>query len=166
MSMNKIFSASRYTVLVAIISALAGQLLMMYIGAVKVFEALKLYLFKEDISDYPEHVTHSDIATALLIQSLDSFLVAVVLMFFAFSLFHLYLSTDTEASTKLFPGKIAPKSIGDLKQTLAEVIIVILFILFLQEIWIELNDLEWPVLVLPASIVLLAISLKLVEFKH
>ncbi len=166
MSINTIFSASRYTILVAIVAALIGELLMMYIGAVKVFEALKLYVFKEDISDYPKHVIHADIATALLIQSLDAFLIAVILMYFAFSLFHLFLSKDSEASAKLFPGRIAPKTIGDLKQTLAEVIILVLFILFLQEIWIEMNDLEWPVLVLPLSIALLALSLKLVAFKH
>lgn len=166
MKINQVFSASKYTILVSIIASLLGQLLVMYIGAVKVYEAIKLYLLKEDISDYPEHVAHADIATALLIQSLDAFLVAVVLMYFAFSLFHLYLSENTEASAKLFPGNMAPKSIGDLKQTLAEVIIVILFILFLQEIWIEVNELEWQILVVPASIALLAASLRLVNFRH
>ena len=164
--MNKLFVGSRYTVMVAIFATLIGQVLMMYIGAVKVFEAVKLYLLKVDISDYPHHVSHSDISTALLIQSLDAFLVAVVLLYFAFGLYHLFLSENTAASAKLFPGKIAPKNIGDLKQVLAEVIIVILFILFLQEIWVELNDLEWTILVLPASIALLAVSLKLVDFKH
>lgn len=164
--MNSLFSASRYTILVAIFAALIGQLLMMYIGAMKVFDAVKLYLLKEDISSYPEHVGHADISTALLIHSLDAFLVAVVLMYFAFSLHHLFLSRDVDASAKLFPGKIAPKSIGDLKQTLTEVIIVILFILFLQEIWLELEDLSWTVLVLPISVALLAASMKLVGFRR
>lgn len=166
MPMNNLFSASRYTILVAIFAALIGQLLMMYIGAVKVFDAVKLYLLKEDISNYPAHISHADISTALLTHSLDAFLIAVVLMYFAFSLYHLFLSEDVDTSSKLFPGKIAPKNIGDLKKTLTEVIIVIMFILFLQEIWIELADLNWTVLVLPISIALLAVSMKLVEFKH
>jgi len=164
--MNTIFSASRYTLFAAIVSALIGQLLMMYIGAVKVFKAIKLYLLNEDISNYPEHIYRSDIATAYLIQSLDAFLIAVVLMYFAFSLFHLFLSKDLEVSAKLFPGMHAPKNIGELKQVLAEVIIVILFILFLQEIWVELNNLQWTLLVAPVSIALLALSLKLVNFKR
>lgn len=164
--MDKLFSATRYSILVAIIASLIGQLLMMYIGAVKVFNAVKLYLLKEDISSFPEHITHADISTAVLIHSLDAFLVAVVLMYFAFSLYHLFLSKDVEATAQLFPGKIAPKNIGELKQTLTEVIVVILFILFLQEIWIELDDLQWPVLVLPISIALLALSMKLVQFRR
>lgn len=166
MEMDKLFRASRYSILLAIIASLIGQLLMMYIGAVKVFNAVKIYLLKEDISSLPEHITHADVATALLIHSLDAFLVAVVLMYFAFSLYHLFLSKDVEATAQLFPGKIAPKNIGELKQTLTEVIIVILFILFLQEIWVELDDPQWPLLVLPISIALLALSMKLVQFRR
>ena len=166
MKIYEVFSAAKYTILVAIFSAIAGQLLMLYIGAVKVYEAAKLYLLKEDITEFPQHIFHSDIATAMLIQSLDAFLVAVVLMYFAFSLFHLFLSKDPETTARLFPGNIAPKNVSELKQTLAEVIIVILFILFLQEIWMELNDLKWELLVAPISIVLIALSLKLVNFKH
>jgi len=166
MKINAVFSATKYTIMVAVISALIGELLMLYIGAVKVYDAAKIYLLKEDISDMPEHIFHSDIATAYLIQSLDAFLIAVVLMYFAFSLFHLFLSKDLEISSKLFPGNNAPKSIGELKQTLAEVIIVILFILFLQEIWVELNNLRWELLVAPVSIALLALSLRLANLRR
>lgn len=162
---NRIFDASRYTILVAIFSALAGQLLMLYIGVTKVYKALKTYLLKEEIKDLPEHILHSDIATAYLIQSVDAFLIAVVLLYFAFALFHLFISKDVEASARIFPGKIAPKNISELKQVLAEVVIVILFILFLQEIWVELNDLQWQLLVAPISIALLALSLRLANFK-
>ena len=163
--MNEIFSASKLTIYIAIFSSLIGQLLMLFIGIMKVYEGVKIYILKEDISDMPEHIFHSDIATVYLIQSLDSFLIAVVLMYFAFSLYHLFLSKDTEKSTRLFPGNTAPGNIGELKQVLAEVIIVILFILFLQEIWLEMDNLQWPLLIAPISIALLALSLKLVSFK-
>lgn len=166
MNTNQLLNASKHTILVAIIAALIGQLLMLYIGVTKVYKALKVYLLQEDISYMPEHITHADIATAYLIQSVDSFLIAVVLMYFAFSLHHLFLSKDPEISARLFPSNIAPKSIGHLKQTLAEVIIVILFILFLQEIWVELDDPHWQLLVAPISIALLALSMKLVNFRH
>lgn len=164
--MNSLFRASRYTVLLAIFAALIGQLLMMYIGVMKVVEAVKLYVLREDISTYPEHIRHADISTALLLQSLDAFVVAVVLMYFSFSMYHLFMSTDTEASAKLFPGQQGPKNVGDIKQALTEVILVILFILFLQEIWLELENLRWTLLVLPGSIALLAVAMKLVDFKH
>lgn len=166
MSIDKVFGTSKYTIMVAIISALIGQLLMLFIGVEKVYKALKIYLLNEDISDMPEHIFHSDVATAYLIQSLDAFLIAVVLMYFAFSLYHLFLSDNLENSAKLFPGNNAPKNIGELKKVLAEVIIVILFILFLQEIWVELNNPQWELLVVPGSIFLLALSLKFVNFKE
>ncbi len=166
MNIIKVFNASKYTIMAAIIAALVGHLLMLYIGIVKVYEGAKFYLVKEDISAYPEHIFHSDVATAFLIQALDAFLVAVVLMYFAFALYHLFLSKDPETTARLFPGNMAPKNISELKQTLAEVIIVILFILFLQEIWLELNNMQWNLLVAPISIALLALSLRLVNFKH
>ena len=166
MNINKIFGASKYTIFVAIISALVGQLLMLYIGVSKVYDALKVYLLKEEIRDLPEHIVHSDIATAYLIQSLEACLFAVVLLYFAFALFHLFLSADIEASARLFPGKNAPKNVAELKQVIAEVIVVILFILTLQKIWIELYNLQWQLLVVPVSIALLALSLKLINFKQ
>jgi len=164
MKINNIFIASKYTIMVAVVAALIGQLLMLLIGATKVYEAVKLYLLKEDISGYPEHIFHSDIATALLIQAVDAFLIAVVLMYFAFSLFHLFLGSNPDATVKLFPGNIAPRDIRELKETLAEVVIVVLFILFLQQLWMELNNLRWELLVAPVSIALLALSMKWVNF--
>lgn len=166
MKTKNVLNASKFTMMVAVIGALVGQLLMLAIGVVKVYQAVAAYLFQEDLSAYPEHIQHSDIATALLIQSLDAFIIAVVLMYFALSLYHLFLSRNAETSAKLFPGNIAPSNIGELKQTLAEVIILILFILFLQEIWLELNNLHWELLVAPISIALLALSLKLANFGH
>lgn len=166
MKINQVLSASKLTIYIAVFASLLGQLLMLYIGVVKVYTAIKIYLLKEDISDMPEHILHSDVATAYLLQGLDAFLIAVVLLYFAFSLFHLFLSKNMEASEKLFPGNIAPNNIGDLKEKLAEVVIVIMFILFLQELWVELNNLQWQLLVVPISIALLALSLKLVNFKH
>ena len=166
MKIDKVFSASKYSIFVAIFSALIGQLLMLYIGVSKIYDALKVYLLKEEIRDLPEHIVHSDIATAYLIQSLEAFLFAVVLLYFAFALFHLFLSKDVEASARLFPGNIAPKNAAELKQVIAEVIIVILFILTLQKIWIDLYNLQWQLLVVPVSIALLALSLKLINFKE
>lgn len=166
MKIYKVFNASKYTIMAAVIATLVGHLLMLYIGIVKVYEGVKFYLAKEDISVYPEHILHSDVATAYLIQALDAFLVSVALMYFGFALYHLFLSKDPETTARLFPGKMAPNNISELKQTLAEVIIVILFILFLQEIWLELNNMQWNLLVAPISIALLALSLRLVNFKH
>jgi hypothetical protein len=58
MKIIEIFTASKYTILVAVFSALLGQLLMLYIGVIKVYSALKVYLLKQDIRNLPEHIGH------------------------------------------------------------------------------------------------------------
>ena len=62
------------------------------------------------------------------------------------------------------PRWMVPRNIGQLKETLAHVLIIILFVLFVRMVWFHLDDLSWELLVLPASIALLAVSLKLVDF--
>ena len=70
------------------------------------------------------------------------------------------------------PGKpealqwIKIRSIGDLKNVLAEVIVVILFVKFLEVALLNLEKMEWDLLVLPGSILLLAIALKFLDLKH
>ena len=54
MKVNEVLSASKLTIYVAIFSSLFGQLLMLYIGVVKVYTAFRVYILKEDISDMPE----------------------------------------------------------------------------------------------------------------
>ena len=58
------------------------------------------------------------------------------------------------------PGWDHVPTVGQLKKTLAEAIIVILFVTTLEEIWIRLDQLTWEILVLPASILLLSLGLK------
>jgi hypothetical protein len=43
---------------------------------------------------------------------------------------------------------------------LGEVIVIILFVKFLEIIFINVNNLTWEILILPISILLLALSLK------
>jgi uncharacterized membrane protein YqhA len=47
-----------------------------------------------------------------------------------------------------------------LKNTLAEIIIVILFVKFLEVALLNLDNLTWNLFVLPGSILLLSLSLK------
>ncbi|WP_269447189.1 YqhA family protein [Colwellia sp. PAMC 20917] len=55
---------------------------------------------------------------------------------------------------------ISTPNIGRLKNILGEVIVIILFVKFFEIILINLNSLTWEILILPVSILLLALSLK------
>lgn len=51
-------------------------------------------------------------------------------------------------------------SISHLRNVLAEVIIIILFVKFLETFLVRIDRLEWEILTLPTSILLLALALK------
>jgi len=51
-----------------------------------------------------------------------------------------------------------------MKRVLLEVILVLLAVFFLKMIITEEDALEWTVLIIPATIVAIAVSLKLVNF--
>lgn len=46
------------------------------------------------------------------------------------------------------------------KNVLAEVIVIILFVKFLEVVFVNINNLKWEIAILPVSILLLALGLK------
>ena len=41
---------------------------------------------------------------------------------------------------------------------------MVLIVLFTRNVWLNLDDLKWEALILPASIMLIALALKLADF--
>ena len=164
-TMEGLFRLTRYSVLVAVLASLVGQFLMLYVGSMKVYDAFRIYFTKPSMKELklPDHLSHSDVAIALIIESLDAFLVGLVLFYFAYGIYRLYLVPKPAKGKSILP--MAPSSLGDLKETLAQVIVVVLFILFARIVWLSLEHLQWDDLVLPISIALLALSIKLAKFK-
>jgi uncharacterized membrane protein YqhA len=85
-------------------------------------------------------------------------------MYFGYAIFSLAISDD-EKVKKYCPAWLTANKIGDLKETLCHLIIVLLFVLFVRIVWVTLPDLTWELLIIPAAIVLLSLSLKLIEFR-
>ena len=56
-------------------------------------------------------------------------------------------------------------NVQQLKKILAELVVVILFVKFLEVALVNLDSLAWEMLVLPGSILLLALSIKFLELK-
>ena len=84
----------------------------------------------------------------------------MVLFIFAHGIFTLFIS-DKKVEKKVSVLKwISTPNIGRLKSILGEVIVIILFVKFLEIILINITNLTWEILILPISIILLAISLK------
>ena len=160
--MKNFMLAFRHVSLVAVFSTLAGSVLMFGLGCYKAVMA-----FLTPITALDASIDKSDLITTSLIKSLDAFLIAFVLFIFAYGTYGLFISetddSDTESDNSL--GWINITSIGHLKNKLAEVIIVILFVKFLEVALLNMENMRWELLVLPLATLMLAASLKLMELK-
>lgn len=168
---RQVLSGTRLLTLVAVVCSFAGALLMTILGLVNTVEAFHIQLGGV-VTDLPGE----EATIVLLIGALDRFLIGIVLLFFGYGIYTLFIRPDSTPSELGLPRWLHVERIGQLKQTLAEVIIVVLFVLFLRvalETFVASDpDLSWldaaKFLLLPLAILLLAWALKLAELhpKH
>ena len=169
--MNKILANLRFGALVAVVSSFIGAALMLYAGTVKVYKAISGYLTGTGNIIYPgttsekviSHLSQEDAAIGRIVESMDAFLISLVLMYLGYGMFTLFCDKDNKLA-ELVPAGIVPKNIGQLKETLAQLILVVLLVLFTRNVWLNLNNLTWETLILPTSIALLALAFRLADF--
>jgi uncharacterized membrane protein YqhA len=95
-----------------------------------------------------------------LLHSLDYLLIGLVLIILAFGVAKLFLVSPSSIDKDSLPNWLHIESFTDLKVLLWETILTALLIIGLSEISTDiLGVLEWSTLVIPGSILLLAISL-------
>ncbi len=157
--MKKPFYIFRFVSWIAIICSLMGSFLLFIVGALKTFNAFRVVLFDYIPSD-KAHLHTADIATSYLIKSLDTFLIALVLFIFAHGIYTLFISNKKYEDGNGVLKWIRTPNIGHLKNVLAEVIVIILFVKFLEAVFVNIDNLKWELAILPISIVLLALGLK------
>ena len=139
---------------------------MFLLGLINVYEAYKSALTGSDAA-----LPFGTEAVIWVIEALDRFLIALVLLYFAFGVYSLFIHPEQPEETLALPQWLQVKQIGQLKQVVAEVIIVVLFVLFLrialQAFQDPKADFDWidlgVLLVIPIATVLLAIALRLVQ---
>lgn len=155
----------RYLSLVAVICSFAASILMFVMGAVKTFKAGTYYLlgFPTPAPDL-QAIGKADLTTKLLVQSVDAFLFGLVLMIFSFGIYNLFVERISRTQQKS-SFWLSIRSVGHLKSTLAELIIIILFVKFLELVLIDVRSLTWESLILPVAIGLLAAAMKLLDLR-
>ncbi len=161
---------SRLLTAAAVLGSLAGAVLMFVLGLSNIYEAYAVWLpwggLPEDTKVIP-----SSAAIIKVIEALDRFLIAIVLLYFGYGVYSLFIRPETDEKDLALPSLLAVRQIGQLKQVVAEVIIVILFVLFLRN---ALEAFQGPrtsmaideiatLLVLPLCAALLGLALRLVE---
>ncbi len=164
-----IFRTTRLSTVVAVLASWVGAVMMFVLGVSHTYEGFAALMFQDPSlrGDLPR----GDATVVHLIGALDRFLIAVVLLYFGYGLYGLFVRPDRAPRELGLPDWLHVESIGELKQTLAEVIIVILFVLFLKVALetFHADSLSLTVagvaqiLLLPVAIVLLAGALRLAE---
>jgi len=159
----RFFFQIRYMAVIAVISALAGALLLFLIGGFRTVEAFSIMLNLNGVAGN----NPSQTAVVFIIESLDNFLLGFVLLYFAYSTYFLFIAKETsrEEREKIdMPKWLKVEGLGHMKRVLLEVILVLLAVFFLKLVIVEEDSFEWTMLIIPAAILGIAISLKLVDF--
>ena len=129
--MKKPFYLFRYVSLTAVVCSLIGSLLLFFIGAWKTYSAIKIMFF-DYLPKGDESIHFADNATIYMMKALDAFLIALALFIFAYGVYTLFISNKSNADDNGVLKWIHIPNIGHLKNILAELIIIILFVLFLD----------------------------------
>ncbi|CAH6783730.1 conserved membrane hypothetical protein [Vibrio chagasii] len=165
--MKQTFNLFRHISWIAIICSMLASLLLFFMGATKTYSAFAIFMLNQVPPESLAHLDTTDIAISYLIKSLDTFLIAFVLFIFSHGVFTLFISdkshaakSDQQVNKSKVLSWIKTPNIGHLKNILAEVIIIILFVKFLELVLVNFDSIGWDILVLPVSILLLSIGLK------
>ena len=166
MELNKLEKTVSYTRFISIIAVIAsgfGSLLMYIIGAVKVVRAYKSYFYPDPANDATSQAV-ANISIAYLIQAIDAFLIALVLMIFGGGIYNLFIHPVGKdmPGTRFFANI---QSIFELKSILAELVIIILMVKFLEEALRSIGGYQWEMLILPVGVIMLAVALRVLKLK-
>jgi uncharacterized membrane protein YqhA len=162
---RSVIVGSRFLTLIAVFGSLVSSTLMFALGLYNVYLAFAAGLVSDGGSKFGVS------AMIFVIEALDRFLIAIVLLYFAYGVYSLFIHPEEAEEQLAIPAWLRIQQIGQLKQVVAEVIIVVLFVLFLRvslETFGQAGaELTWMrlamIALLPLSIFLLALSLRMVE---
>lgn len=155
----------RYISVIAVICSFFGAILMFCIGAYRTYQAIAVFLNVLEVPNGLKSVTMTDLAMGSIIKSIDAFLIGLAVIIFGYGVFNLFIRPIETGEASAFKWIQVP-SIGHLKSLLAEIVIVILFVKFLEIVVVSINNLSWEMLILPSSILLLALGLKFIALRH
>jgi uncharacterized membrane protein YqhA len=155
----RVLFAFRVVMLAGSIGSFLGSLLMFYQG----------FLFVGDAWETVRHggeEGHVAQITVPVLEAVDSFLFGVVLVIFAYGIAVGFVIRLPDRIARILPSWMKISGVSQLKAILAEVVIVVLIVIFARVV-VEAVDhggsFDWSLLVLPFAIVLLAGAIWLLD---
>lgn len=146
----------RYLAIIVVLFAVLHTLGFLAIGAMKTWQAYSLL-----ISEQPFPADKGP--GIYMLESIDSFLVALVLLVFAIGISSLFLSGKDKKAQSTIPKWMQVQNLLELKLLLWEVILTVLVIAFVGQLVTQLQNLTWEILVIPTSILMLSVSFYLLK---
>jgi uncharacterized membrane protein YqhA len=144
----------RAVMLIGSAGAMVGSLLMFLQGAFHLHDAWHKLMSGTEAEKQ---------VTVPVLEAVDAFLFGIVLVIFAYGIAIGFVFTLPEGYGKRLPVWMKVQGVGQLKATLAEVVIVVLIVIFARVVVEANGHFEWSMLVLPASILLIAVALRMIE---
>ena len=149
------FLSLRAIMLIGSAGAMVGALLMFLQGGFYLHEAWHTLLAAGDAAQKQ--------VTVPVLEAVDSFLFGIVLVIFAYGIAIGFVFTLPEGYGAQLPVWMKVGGVGQLKATLAEVVIVVLIVIFARVVVEAQGKFEWSMLVLPASILMISVALRMIE---
>lgn len=123
---------SRFIVILAVIASLLMAVGVFYLTAVDVYYTIVHLGHYHELGDV-ERAELRALTVAHVVASVDGFLLGTVMLIFSLGLYELYISPIEAAEGKNSASKILMiKSLDDLKDKLAKVILMILIVMFFE----------------------------------
>jgi uncharacterized membrane protein YqhA len=149
------FLSLRAIMLIGSAGAIVGSLLMFLQGGFYLHEAWHTIMAGGGAAERQ--------VTVPVLEAVDAFLFGIVLVIFAYGIAIGFVFTLPQGYGARLPVWMKVGGVGQLKATLAEVVIVVLIVIFAR-IVVEANgQLQWSMLVLPASILMISVALRMIE---
>ena len=124
---------TRLFVLFPVVFGLIGAIILFIVASVDIFEVLVYTLDVYLNGLHPENF-HEEIVSKI-IGAVDLYLIAVVMLIFAFGLYELFISKiDAAENSKSGNNILAIHSLDQLKDKIAKVIIMVLIVSFFQKV--------------------------------
>jgi uncharacterized membrane protein YqhA len=146
----------RAIMLIGSIGAVMGSLVMFLQGSLYLYEAWER-LFE------PGTIGGKQLTVPVL-EAVDSFLFGIVLVIFAYGVAIGFVFILPEGFGYRLPAWMRVAGVGQLKETLTEVVVVVLIVIFARTVVEAEGKFDFTMLVLPIAILLIAAALRLIDF--
>lgn len=148
------FFKLRFVLIVPIMISMIGAFMMFAVGASHTYKAATAILLNADFSNPG--------VTLPIIKALDAFLIGIILFIFSFGIYDFFVSILEPAEyAGIRPDWFKFETTGELKTKMVELVLVILAILFFEQMIANVGTFEDPVLflIIPVGAAILAISI-------